>query len=55
MRITMKAAIQFAAVVPDLAPMAVTVFARASGSGISKERGHARLFVKPSLMSTGLS
>ncbi len=55
MRITMKAAIQFAAVVLVLAPTAVTVFAQPSGPGISKERGHAGLFVGPLLMGTGLS
>jgi hypothetical protein len=45
---TIKITILFAAVILLPAPMAVTVFARPSGSGISK-RGHARLFVKPSL------
>lgn len=55
MRITMKAAIQFAAVVQDLAPTAVTVFARPSGLGISKGRGYEISFVGPLFMGTGLS
>ncbi len=55
MRITMKAAIRFAAVVLVLAPTAVTMFARPSGSGISKERGHAGLFVEPLLIGMGLN
>jgi hypothetical protein len=46
----MKAANCIAAVVQVLAPAAeVTVFAQPSGPGISKERGHARLFVEPLL------
>jgi ABC-type transporter Mla maintaining outer membrane lipid asymmetry permease subunit MlaE len=52
MRITMKAAIQFAAAVRVLAPAAaVTVFAQPSGPGISKEIGHMRLFVEPLFFS----
>ncbi len=55
MRITMKAAIQFAAVVLILASTAVTVFAQPSGTGISKEKGHAGLFAEPLLMGRGLN
>ena len=53
MRITMRAAIQFDAVV-QVPPMAVTVLARSTSSGSSKI-GYSRLFVEPLLMSTGLN
>ncbi len=55
MRITMKAAIQFAVVVKVLAQAAaITISAQLLGPGINKERrGHVRLFFEPLFVSAG--
>jgi hypothetical protein len=56
MRLAIKSAILFAAVILVLAPaVAVTVFAQPSGMGIGKERGHERLFVEPLLIGHGFA
>ncbi|VVB91585.1 Uncharacterised protein [uncultured archaeon] len=55
MRLAIKSAILFAAVILVLAPTAVTVFAQPSGMGIGKERGHARLFAEPLLIGHGFA
>ena len=47
MRLTIKIAILFVAVILVLAPTALTMFAYPSGPGIGKNRKHARPFVEP--------
>jgi hypothetical protein len=55
MRLAIKSAILFAAVMLVLAPTAVTVFAQPSGMGIGKEIGYARSFVEPILIGHGFA
>lgn len=55
MRLAIKSAILFAAVILFLAPTALTVFAQPSGMGISKERGHERMFVEPLIIGHGFA
>ncbi len=47
MRLIIKIAILFVAIMLVLAPTAVTMFAHPSGPGIGEDRKHARLFVEP--------
>ncbi len=55
MRLAIKLAILFAAVILFLAPTIVTVFAQSSGMGISTERKHTRLFVEPIFIGHGFA
>ncbi len=55
MRLAIKSAILFAAVILVLAPAAVTVFAQPSGMGIGKERGYTRSFIEPVLTGHGFA
>lgn len=55
MRITIKMAILFAAVMLISAVTAVTVFAQPLVPGIGKERGHARSYVEPILTGHGFA
>jgi hypothetical protein len=55
MRLTIKTAILFAAVLLVLASTVVTVFAQPSVPDIAKERGHVRTFVEPILIGHGFA
>ncbi len=55
MKMSIKIAILFAAVMQFMAPTALTVFAQPSNLTIGKERGHARLFVEPVFIGRGFA
>jgi hypothetical protein len=54
-KISIKIAILFAAVMLVLAPAALTIFAQPSSPRMGTERGHARLFVEPILIGHGFA
>ncbi len=55
MKMSIKIMILVAAIMLVLAPAVLTIFAQPSSPRISKERGHARLFVEPILIGHGFA